>query len=299
MKGLAGYLLYRALSGLFGLLPAPAVRATGRGVGTGLSYVAGKRMSLLRRHMRRVMGPDPSEDDITAAGREMFASYGRYWAEVFWFRPRRKGQVIRGARVTGLEDVFKAKEAGRGIIFAVPHMGNWEIAGALGESLDLNVLAVAEDLPNHRITDWFVKTRAAYGIEIIIAGRGSTTTPLVRALKNAQVVALVADRDVTGNGIEVEFFGENTTMPAGPVSLALMTGAAIFPIGSQFEGSGHYFPCQPELVVPEADDRSERIRLGTQALAVAYEGLIRQKPTDWHLFSANWPSDRVAEDLDG
>jgi len=299
VKGLLGYLLYRVLSGLFGLLPAPAVRVTGRAVGTGLSYVAGERMSLVRRHMRRVMGSGPSEEDITAAGREMFSSYGRYWAEVFWFRPRRKGQVIRGSHVTGLEPVFEAKEQGRGIIFAVPHMGNWEVAGALGESLELNVLSVAEDLPNHRITDWFVKTRAAYGVEILIAGRGSTTGPLVRALKNAQVVALVADRDVTGQGIEVEFFGEKTTMPAGPVSLALLTGAAIFPIGSQFDGAGHYFPCQPELLIPEDENRSERVRLGTQAMAHAYEKLILEKPTDWHLFTANWPSDLVAEDPEG
>lgn len=299
MKGLPGYLLYRVLSGLFGLLPAPAVRLTGRTLGTGLSYVAGKRMGLVRRHMRRVMGPDPSEDEITAAGRAMFASYGRYWAEVFWFRPRRKDHVIHGTRVTGLDDVFEAKNQGRGIIFVVPHMGNWEVAGSLAETLDLHVLSVAEDLPNSRITDWFVKTRAAYGIEIIVAGRGSTTTPLVRALNNAQVVALVADRDVTGRGIEVEFFGEKTTLPAGPVSLALMTGAAIFPIGSQFDGAGHYFPCQPELPIPEGEDRSERVRLGTQAIAHAYEKLIRERPTDWHLFSPNWPSDRVAEDSGG
>ncbi len=299
MKGLPGYLLFRVLSGLFGLLPAPVVRMTGRAMGTGLSHVARKRMSLLRRHMRRVMGPGPSEDEITAAGREMFASYGRYWAEVFWFRPRRKGQVIRRARVSGLDDVFEAKRQGRGIIFAVPHMGNWEVAGVLGESLELKVLSIAEDLPNRRITDWFVKTRAAYGIEIIVAGRGSTTTPLVRALRDAQVVALVADRDVTGRGVEVEFFGERTTMPAGPVLLALMTGAAIFPIGSYFDGSGYLFPCQPELTIPEDADRSKRVRLGTQALAGAYESLIREKPTDWHLFSPNWPSDRVAEDSDG
>lgn len=299
MKGLSGYLLYRVLSGLFGLLPAPAVRVTGRAVGTGLSYFAGKRMSLLRRHMRRVMGPDPGEDEINAAAREMFASYGRYWAEVFWFRPRRKGQVIRRARVTGLDDVFEAKRQGRGIIFAVPHMGNWEVAGALGESLELNVLSVAEDLPNPRITDWFVKTRAAYGVEIVVAGRDSTTAPLVKALRAAQVVALVADRDVTGRGIEVEFFGETTTMPAGPVSLALMTGAAIFPIGSYFDGANYLFPCQPELSIPEDDDRSERVRLGTQALAQAYEGLIREKPTDWHLFSPNWPSDRMVGDSKG
>ncbi len=295
MKGLSGYLLYRVLSGLFGLLPAPAVRVTGRTIGTGLSRVAGKRMGLLRRHMRRVMGAEPSETEINAAAREMFASYGRYWAEVFWFRPRRKEDVVQRARVTGLDDVFEAKRGGRGIIFAVPHMGNWEVAGSLAETLDLHVLSVAEDLPNPRITDWFVKTRAAYGIEIIVAGRGSTTTPLARALKDGQVVALVADRDVTGNGIEVEFFGEMTTMPAGPVSLALMTGAAIFPIGSQFDGAGYLFPCQPELLIPEDENRSERIRLGTQALARAYEDLIREKPTDWHLFSANWPSDRTAE----
>ena len=296
MKGLPGYLLYRMLSGLFGLLPAAAVRVTGRVLGTGLSYVAGKKMSLLRRHMRRVMGPGPTDDEITVAGREMFASYGRYWAEVFWFRPRRKDEVVGRARATGLDDVFEVKRQGRGIIFAVPHMGNWEVAGSLAETLELHVLSIAEDLPNHRITDWFVETRAAYGIEIIVAGRGSTTTPLVRALKNAQVVALVADRDVTGRGIEVEFFGEKTTMPAGPVSLALMTGAAIFPIGSYFDGSGYLFPCQPELQIPEDDDRSERIRLGTQALARAYEDLIREKPTDWHLFSPNWPSDRTTGD---
>ncbi len=299
MKGLPGYLLYRMLSGLFGLLPAPAVRVTGRGLGLGLSYVAGKKMDLLRRHMRRVMGPDPSDDEITAAGREMFASYGRYWAEVFWFRPRRKDDVVSRARATGLDAVFEAKRQGRGIVFAVPHMGNWEVAGSLAETLNLDVLSVAEDLPNHRITDWFVKTRAAYNIEIIIAGRGSTTPPLVRALRNAQVVALVADRDVNGRGIEVEFFGEKTTMPAGPVSLALMTGAAIFPIGSYFDGAGYLFPCQPELTIPEDDDRSERIRLGTQALAHAYEDLIREKPTDWHLFSPNWPSDRTAGDSQG
>ncbi|MEA3501286.1 MAG: phosphatidylinositol mannoside acyltransferase [Actinomycetota bacterium] len=295
MKGLPGYLLYRVLSGLFGLLPAPVVRVTGRTIGTGLSRVAGKRMGLLRRHMRRVMGPEPSETEINAAAREMFASYGRYWAEVFWFRPRRKEDVVRRARVTGLDDVFEAKRDGRGIIFAVPHMGNWEVAGSLAETLDLNVLSVAEDLPNPRITDWFVRTRAAYGIEIIVAGRGSTTTPLARALKDGQVVALVADRDVTGNGIEVEFFGETTTMPAGPVSLALMSGAAIFPIGSQFDGAGYFFPCRPELLIPEDENRSKRVRLGTQALARAYEDLIREKPTDWHLFSPNWPSDRTAE----
>jgi len=299
VKGLPAYVLYRILSGLFGLLPARAVRGTGRTIGKGASYVVKDRLRLVSRHMRRVMGPEPSREEITAAGREMFASYGRYWAEVFWFRPRRKGWMVDHSTVTGLDEVFSAKAAGRGIIFAVAHMGNWEVAGVIGETLDLPVLAVAEDLPNRRITDWFIETRAAFGIEIIIAGRGSTMATLARGLQKGNVVALVADRDVTGRGIEVEFFGETTTMPAGPASLAIMTGAAIFPIGTYFDGDGYRFAIRPELRVPGEGTRTERIAAATQDLARAYEGIIRERPTDWHLFQPNWPSDRTGDVDDG
>jgi lauroyl/myristoyl acyltransferase len=295
VKGLPGYLLYRALSGLFGLLPARAVRSTGRGIGLGLSFVAAKRMRLLRRHMRRVLGPEPDDASITAAGREMFASYGRYWAEVFWFRPRRKDWVVRRAVATGLDDVYATQQEGRGVVLAVAHMGNWEVAGAVAEALDLRVLSVAEDLPNRRITDWFVKTRAAFGIDIIIHGRGSTMPVLTKALKQGQVVALIADRDLSQRGVPVEFFGEMTTMPAGPFSLVELTGAALFPVGSYFDDGGWRFEVQPELPLPEAEDRTERIRLGTQALAREFETLIRAKPTDWHLFQPNWPSDATAD----
>ncbi|MGB5656581.1 MAG: phosphatidylinositol mannoside acyltransferase [Acidimicrobiia bacterium] len=296
MRGLPGYLLYRALSGLFGLLPAPARRGGGRWIGFWLSFVARKRMRLLRRHMRRVMGPAPSEDQITAAGREMFASYGRYWAEVFWFRPRRKGWVIRNAHATGLDAVYAAQQAGRGVVLVAPHMGNWEVAGAVAESLNLRVLSVAEDLPNRRITDWFIQTRAAFGIDILVHGRGSTMTALTKALERGQVVALVADRDVNGRGVPVEFFGEMTTMPAGPYSLVELTGAALFPVGSYYDGPGYLFEVHPELPLPNADDRAERIRLGTQALAYEFEDIIRAQPTSWHLFQPNWPSDIQLEE---
>jgi KDO2-lipid IV(A) lauroyltransferase len=245
--------------------------------------------------MRRVLGAEPTDEQITDAAREMFASYGRYWAEVFWFRPRRRQWMIDKATTTGLDDVYAAQQAGRGVLMVLPHMGNYEVAGAVAEALNLRVLSVAEDLPNSRITDWFVKTRAAFGIDILIHGRGSITGALARALTSGQVIALIADRDVSGRGVEVEFFGEVTTMPAGPVSLVALTGSALFPVGCYFDGAGYRFEVHPELPVPEADDRSERIQLGTQALAREFEKIIREKPTDWHLFQPNWPSDAVPE----
>jgi KDO2-lipid IV(A) lauroyltransferase len=226
----------------------------------------------------------------------MFASYGRYWAEVFWFRPRRKSWVVRQAHATGLDAVYAAQQGGRGVVMVAPHMGNWEVAGAVAEALDLRVLSVAEDLPNRRITEWFIKTRAAFGIDIVVHGRGSTMGALTDALRAGQVVALVADRDVNGRGVPVEFFGEMTTMPAGPCSLVELTGAALFPVGSYYDGPGYFFEVHPELPLPDGKDRAKRIQLGTQALAREFEAIIRAQPTSWHLFQPNWPSDALLEE---
>lgn len=293
MSDLPGYLLYRGLSGAFGLLPEPMVRGIGRALGRGLSHIAGDRLEMAKRHMRRVLGPDASDAVVEAAAREVFASYGRYWAELFWFRPRRKDEVARRARVDGTEAVHAARAEGRGVIFALPHVGTWDVAGVVAESIGLPVMAVAEDLPNRRIRDWFIGTRQDMGIDVVIGGGPDTTKRLIRHLKQAGVVALVSDRDLSGHGVEVEFFGENTTMPGGPAALADRTGAAIFPVAPRFRnGAGYHMVIEPELPLPQAENRAERIRLGTQAFADRLEEIIREHPEQWHVIQPNWPSDR-------
>ncbi len=293
MSGLPGYLLYRALAGIFGLLPYGLVRVSGRWIGWSLSFVASDRLALVRRHARRVIGEEASEEEITTAAREMFATYGRYWAEVFWFRPRRKQWAINNTAIDGKDPVLLANAEGRGVVFAVAHLGNWEVAGPVADSIGLPIISVAEELANRRITDWFIETRAGFGVEIIIAGRGSSMTALIRAQKRGKVPALVSDRDIIGNGVEVEFFGERTTMPTGPVSLAELTGAALFPIGTYFDGKGFRLIAYPELKLDQRiENREARIQDATERLAVVFEQVISRSPTQWHLFQPNWPSDR-------
>ena len=287
------YLLYRAFSGLFGLLPEPVMRRSGEAVGRLAWHVAGARRALVQRHLRRVCGED---HDVTELSKAMFASYGRYWAEVFWVRPRRKNQIVAGCTVDGEELIHEAKAKGRGIVLALPHMGNWESAGAKAEAIGIPVLAAAEGLSNQKIVDWFVDVRAHLGIETVVIGKGNRVTALLaQRLKQGGVIALVSDRDVSSRGVEVEFFGEATTMPPGPVALAERTGAVLLPVGCYFEpGGGHRFVIRPPLEIPTAESRDERIRMGTQRFAAVLEGLIREAPQDWHLFVPNWPSDREA-----
>jgi lauroyl/myristoyl acyltransferase len=179
-------------------------------------------------------------------------------------------------------------------VLALPHVGNWEAAGAKAEQIGIPVLAVAEQLPNRRIVDWFVRVRNRMGIDVVLTGNGGRVTrELVERLASGGTVALVADRDLSGRGVEVEFFGERTTIPAGPVALAERTGATLLPVGCYFkEGRGHRFVVRPPLEIPAAPTREERVALGTQRCALAFEEIIRAAPHQWHLFVPNWPSDR-------
>ena len=294
MKKLGGYWLYRALAGLFGLLPEPAMRWSGERLGWLLSFVARDRMALLERHISRVV-PD-SGADLTRRARAMFTSYGRYWAEVFWIRPRRKAEFVAAAEVEGLDNVLAARDTGRGIVLALPHLGNWEAAGAKAEDVGIPVLAVAESLPNPLITDWFIDVRNHMGIDVVLTGRGHRVTPaLVERLEAGGTVALLADRDLSGRGIEVEFFGERTTIPAGPVTLADRTGAVLLPVGCYFApGPGHRFVVHPPLELPQQGTTEERVAAGAQRLAGVLEDIISEAPEQWHMFQPNWPSDREA-----
>lgn len=271
------------------------MRRGGEAAGLFASFLSRKKAALLRSHLARVIGPDP---DLNRRARAMFKSYGRYWAEVFWVTPRRKGHIVSHARVVGIEHVEAAREKGAGVILALPHLGNWEAAGAKAEAIGIPVLAVAEMLPNERLVDWFVALRRQLGIDVVLAGAGRRVTEsLLRRLQAGGTIALLADRDLTGRGIEVDFFGEQTTIPAGPVALADRTGATLLPVGCYFnEGRGHTFVVHPPMELPTEGPRSTRIGVAAQDLAKVLEEIIRVAPEQWHLFQPNWPSDREKEE---
>ena len=289
MNELAVYVAYRIFTGLFGMLPEPVMRRLGESLGYLASFAAPARRRLVERHLGRVLGTDRQ---LRAPARRSFASYGRYWAEVFWMRPGRVGQLLTGMSTEGLEHVREARDAGKGIILALPHIGNWEAAGLEAVRQGVPVTAVAEALANRRIVDWFTRVRASFGLEVLLARRGVTAT-LEEKLLEGRTVALPCDRDIKGRGVNVEFFGEVTTLPRGPVLLALRTGAPVLPVGTYFSaGKGHSFLVLPPLDIPAAGSEQERLEEGTRRLARTLEDLIRRDPIQWHLFQPNWPSDR-------
>ena len=178
---------------------------------------------------------------------------------------------------------------------ALPHVGSWEWGGAWLALEGMPMTAVVERLEPEELFEWFLGQRAGMGLTGIPLGEGSGSG-LLRALKDGQLAGLVSDRDLVGNGVEVEFFGEKTTLPGGAATLALRTGAPLLPV-VVYSGPGdwHTGVVHPPVDTTRRGSLRDDVTRVTQELARIFEGDIRLHPEQWHLYQPNWPSDREYE----
>ena len=175
---------------------------------------------------------------------------------------------------------------------ALPHIGSWEYGGAFLATQGLPMTAVAERLDPPELFDYFVEQRAAMGLTIVPLDQRSGGT-LMGTLRDGGLVGLLCDRDIEGTGIEVEFFGETTTMPAGPATLALRSGAVLV-TGAVYSGPGrdHRALVEPPLDTARTGSLRADVARLTQEIATRLEGLIRRAPEQWHVFQPLWLADR-------
>lgn len=249
---------------------------------------------MAERHMARVINgsPDAVDDVARDAARVVFERYGVYTAETLWVRERRLRPVFDRLEVDGIAHWDRALSLGKGVILALPHIGNWEFAAIYPLVVGVRLVAVAESLADREMVDWFTEMRARMGIEVVLAdGDAALTRQLLGALRDGAAVALVSDRDVTGTGVAVEFFGERTRMPIGPGALSRLSGAPLLPVACYLSEGGHRLVAHPPVDVPRTADRRADGVAAVQALAREFEGFIAEDPTQWHLLQPQWPSD--------
>lgn len=286
------YLAYRTGSMVARALPAPVAHRGALVAGAVLARTMKGRRAMLEHHLRRAHGAHLSGPDLDREVRRAFASYARYWAESFRLPGTTPSDLAAAMTSEGLENVERAADAGNGVILALPHLGGWDFGGAWLASLGFRMAAVVEAVEPPELFAWFADLRRSLGLEVLPLGPGAGSAAL-RRLREGAVVALVCDRDIDGTGVEVEFFGERTTLPGGPATLALRSGAALVPCAVYFrDGGGHHAVMGAPLDVTRQGRLRDDVARVTQAVAVELEELIRRAPDQWHLLQPNWPSDR-------
>jgi len=243
----------------------------------------------LRRNLARVIGASPQEVPESLM-RASLQSYARYWREAF--RLPSMDHTRLGPRldpgVRGQHNITAALEAGRGAVFALPHRGNWDMAGVWLVYKHGGFSTVAERLKPESLYRRFIDYREGLGFEVLplTGGRRPPSEVLAERLRANGLVCLMAERDLTRSGVQVDFFGEPTRMPAGPAKLALETGAMLIPAHCWFETDG--WGC--ELFEP-LDCSGGDVATITQALADRFAANIARRPEDWHMLQPQWLAD--------
>ncbi|MGW6913631.1 phosphatidylinositol mannoside acyltransferase [Kitasatospora sp. NPDC054939] len=273
-------------------LPEPAARGLFERLADSAWRRRGKRVLQLEANLRRVH-PEAGEERLRELSRAGMRSYLRYWMESFRLQTWSRERIARDVRVEGFEQVREALESGRGAVLALPHMGNWDLAGAWVAVEGLPFTTVAERLKPERLFERFVAYRESLGMEVLALTGSSVSVvgTLARRLRAGKLVCLVGDRDLSEAGVEVSFFGEATRMPAGPASLCARTGAALFPASLWYDGPLLRARVYPEVAVPAGDDRREQVRVMVQATADVWAGAIREHSEDWHMLQRLWLAD--------
>ncbi len=262
----------------------------------------GKGVRQLEANLARVR-PMASDGELRRLSRDGLRSYLRYWCDTFRLPTWSEDRILAGVRTTGDEYVRSLVADGRPVVMFLGHMGNWDHAGAWSTIELARVTTVAERLEPAEVSDAFLGFRRRLGMEILNLGDPGVFGTLARRLKKDGFVPLLADRDLTARGIEVEFFGETARMAGGPAMLAEITGAELIPVTIGYErldrararvarsGWGIVIEFGEPVKRPTCDDRGERVSQMLQSCADSLAAGIAKAPHDWHMLQKVFVAD--------
>jgi lauroyl/myristoyl acyltransferase len=243
----------------------------------------------LRKNLARVIGVPPAEVPDSLI-RDSLASYARYWREAF--RLPSMDMDALAVRIEpcllGSNHIDDALAAGRGVVMALPHSGNWDMAGVWVVQHYGTFTTVAERLKPESLYQRFIDYRETLGFEMLplTGGERPAFAVLAERLRDNRIICLMAERDLTRKGVEVDFFGEPTRMPAGAAKLAIETGAALLPVHCYNTPDSWVFDVSDPL-----DTGSGDVQVVTQSLADSFAKGITAHPADWHMMQPQWVAD--------
>jgi len=280
------YLLYLFAWKLIAVLPEKSAYKLADYVSDRIYKKNGKGIKRLRGNYGRVM-PEYSSQKLEELTKLGMRSYLRYWFDTFRLSKWSKNRIISTTQVIRenlLRDPIQSKQ---GCIVALPHAGNWDHAAAYFCSTGITLTAVVEKLKPEAIFKKFLAYRQSIGIEAI-SHKEKTIPILTQRLQAGKLIALVADRDMSRNGIEVNFFGKTSKMPSGPAILAIKTGAPLITAYVRYTSGGIEIIFDETLKPTNSGSEEEQIKIITQSMADNFAKRIKENPVDWHMLQRIW-----------
>ena len=288
LKDRAIVLAYQALGAVARAIPERTGRAIFTRAGLLAHRLAPHVRAVVAANQAQVLGRAAADPLVEASTREAFALYGRFWYDAFHLTELSDGEAIERVHCDTAGRLWEAHAAGKGAVLVLPHIGNWDAAGRWMTAIGLPLVSVAEELKPHRLFELFLEHRRALGLDMFGLSDANLGRQLVSSLADNRMVALIADRDFGGRGVEVEMFGRPRRLPAGPALLALTTGAPLMVTPVYQTRDGWRIQIGAPLTIEPTTDRRADVQALTELMARAFEEAISAAPADWHMFQPGW-----------
>jgi phosphatidylinositol dimannoside acyltransferase len=264
--------------------------------GGGVQVLEGNLVRVVKTVAGDTLPPDEFGKELRALSRAVMRSYARYYLETFRLQIIPDARIQAGMHVNqeNVDLTMEHLKNGRGVIYALPHMGDFEQAGRWIILAGAGSFAtIAERLKPESVFQKFLAFRQSLGMEVVPTTGGPHPFGVIaQRLRAGKLACIVADRDLSDTGVEVEFLGEKALFPAGPAALAVQTGAALMPVSCWFVGETEWAAhVYDEIPVPAEGSRKEKAAAMTQALATVFEQAIQEHPQDWHMLQKVFVSD--------
>jgi lauroyl/myristoyl acyltransferase len=240
-------------------------------------------------NMRQVLGPQADPREAARLTREVFANYGRYMVDLVRLPIIDPRELFENIQVEGWEHVDAAFEVGKGVVFATGHIGSWDLAGAAFAARGKTVSAPVETLKPARWNERVQRTRTAAGVRAIPIESG--VREMISVLRKREGLAVLVDRPLAEDGVQVTFFGRTTRVPAGAATLAIRTGSPVVPAAlvRAPDGEGYVAHIGQPILGNKSGDLASEVQQVTQRIMSWLEGIIRAHPDQWFMFRQMWP----------
>lgn len=245
----------------------------------------GRNIDRLRSNLSRVK-PELSKEELDDLVKLAMRSYMRYWCDTFRIQNWSVSRIQCTVTTSNQNLLVDPMKEGRGVVVALPHSGNWDHAGAYFCSIGIPLVTVAERLKPEALFLKFLHHRESMGFEVLALDNRSFAT-LIKRAKEKRLIALVADRDLSKSGVDVNFFGFPARMPAGPALLHVKTGIPIVVAHVSYTENGIHIDFE-EVTYSESGTDEERIQRCVQEIARLFEKGISRTPADWHMLQRIW-----------
>ena len=239
------------------------------------------------RNMERVLGPAPDPAEVRRQVRNVFRNYARYMVDLLRLPFTAREEVERRFEAHGLQHIEQALTRGSGLVLVTAHIGNWDMAGAFLAGRGYPVNVIVETLQPPGWNELVQRLRELTGMRAIPLESG--VRQMLRALRQNEILAVLIDRPLEGEGVPVRFFGAETRVPAGAATLAVRAGASVVVAATLRYGDRFEAHVSPPIEFEPSGDPADDVAAITQRVMTWLEGLIRRYPDQWFMFRNMWP----------